>query len=330
MSKRIVTALFLASLLAGCDGNPFGNANLGAGADPGDDTGGGSIGGPGVGGGGTNTGTSPIDDDISVNVDAVSYDGTTLLMQVIGLDSTGSAGLVPFQPYNALNVPGYQAYRVQEDALDRMFVALAAQSQDGATRAVAVADGGQNQFYYGGAYYERTGAFDAPAIGSGPGAGQVSYAGDYAGVTNVGVPGNPDAIPVAPGTPPAILPSQPARVTGDIFLNVNFQDNLVNGTIYNRIITDVGFSLDDVILIPTAIRTDGTFSGTVEGEAPNENDVSGEYGGIFGGTDSSSVAGAVHLTEFDGILENEQEHGIFVLTECSLQVGSLICDQAAP
>ena len=329
MSQRILTALLLATLLGGCDGNPFANANLAGGVDGGDSDGG-SIGGPGVGGGGTNTGTTPIDDDISVNVEAVSYTGSTLLMQVDGLDSTGASGLVPFQPYNALNVPGYQAYRVQEDALDRMFVALAAQSQDGATRAVAVADGGQFQHYFGGAYYERTGGFDAPAIGTGPGAGQVSYAGDYAGVTNLGVPGNPDALPVTPGTSPSVIPRQPARVSGDVLLNVNFQDNVVNGTIYNRVIVDVGFSLDDVILIPADILADGTFHGTVEGEAPDESDVAGEYGGIFGGTDSSSVAGAVHLTEFEGDFDAEQEHGIFVLTECSLQVGNPICDQVAP
>lgn len=311
MSQRFVTVLLLSTLLAGCDGNPFGT--VGSGTTPGT-------------GGGTSTSTIP--GSLSVNVKAVAYDGTNLAMQIEGLDSTPT--VVPFTRYGALDVPGYKAYKVQEDALDRMFVALAAESQDGATRAVAVADGGQFQRYYGGGYYERDGAFDRPSIGTGPGAGQVSYAGNYAGVTNVGVPGNPDALPVLPGTNPAVIPDQPARVTGDIFMNVNFEDNLVNGTIYNRVITDIGFALDDVVLIPTGISDTGTFEGTVEGEAPNEGDVTGTYGGIFGGTNSSSVAGIVHLTAFEGSFDNEQEHGVFVLTECSLQPVGGICDQTAP
>lgn len=311
MSQRITSVLLLTLLLAGCGGNPL-------------------IDGGGGGGGGGGTDTSDIPAALAVDVKAVAYDGTTLTMEVTGLDSTSGTALVPFARYAGLDVPGYQAFKVQEDALDRMFVALAAESQDGATRAVAVADGGQFQRYYGGGFYERDGAFDAPTIGAGPGAGQVSYAGNYGAITNMGVAGNPDALPVAPGTDPALIPRQPARVEGEIFLNVNFQDNLVNGTIYNRVITDAGFALDDVILLPATITATGTFDGTAEGTAPNEGDVTGTYGGIFGGTNSSSVAGVVHLTAFEGIFENEQEHGVFVLTQCGLAGDDPVCDQVAP
>lgn len=313
MSQRSILFLALAGFLSACGGNPFGNA--------GEDGSGGDSGG---GGGGS---AATIPESLRGHVNEVAYNGVTLRIDMDGLDSTPV--MVTFERYAGLDVPGYQAFKVQEDALDRMFVALAAESQDGSTRAVAVADGGQFQRYFGGGYYERDGGFDRPTIGTGPGAGQVSYAGDYAAVTNVGAPGG-DLIPPAPGTDPALLPEQPARVTGDIFLNVNFSDNQVNGTIYNRVIVDSGFSLDDVILIPTTIATNGTFSGTVEGDAPNEGDASGTYGGIFGGTDSASVAGVVHLTSFDSGFVNEQEHGVFVLTQCGRPGDSAVCDQVAP
>lgn len=307
MTRRILSSLLCAGLLAGCGGNPFLTED-----DPGTDTGG---------------GTTDIPEALRTNVNDVQYDGLTLQIAMDGLDSTPT--MVTFDRYAALDVPGYQAFKVQEDALDRMFVALAAESQDGATRAVAVADGGQFQRYFGGGFYERDGAYDKPDIGPGPGAGQVSYAGNYAGVTNVNGTGA-DLIPPAPGTDPALLPDQPARVTGDIFMNVNFSDNQVNGTIYNRVIVDSGFSLLDVILLPTTIATNGTFQGDVEGPTPNEAVVTGNYGGIFGGTNSSSVAGVVHLTAFDAGLEREQEHGVFVLTQCGLPGDAAICSQVSP
>lgn len=316
MLQRPLLSLALLGFLAACGGsNPF--TPIGGEDDPGDDG--------GTGGGG---GTSPVvPEALSSNVNDVDYDGATLRIDMDGLDSTPD--MVTFERYAKLDVPGYEAFIMQEDALDRMFVALAAESQDGATRAVAVADGGQFQRYFGGGYYERDGAFDRPDIGTGPGAGQVSYAGNYAGVTNVNAPGA-DLIAPDPGTDPSLLPDQPARVTGDIFLNVNFSDNQVNGSIYNRVIVDRSFTLDDVILLPTTIATDGTFAGTVEGPAPDEGDVTGNYGGIFGGTESSSVAGVVYLTAFEADFENEQEHGVFVLTQCGLPGDAAICDQVAP
>ena len=125
-------------------------------------------------------------------------------------------------------------------------------------------------------------------------------------------------------------PRQPARVTGDIFLNANFSDNLVNGSIYNRVLTEAGLSLEDVILVPTEIATNGTFTGTAEAPRGSDEGVAGTYGGIFGGTSASSVAGLVHLTEFSSAIENEQEHGVFVLTQCGMP-GSVaaICNSVA-
>lgn len=318
MTYRFPAALALTVLLAGCGGNPFG-------ATDGD--------GDGTGGTGTNT----IPANLKVNVGGASYSdrGTastaddTLSLMIAGLDSTPTT--VQYVRDQTLDVPGYVAFKMQEDALDRMFIALAAESQDGSVRAVTAADGGQFQRYYGGGYYERTGAFDKPAIGTGPGAGQVSYAGAYAGVANGGAP-NTHTLPVPPGTDPSLVPDQPGRITGDIFLNANFADGemLVNGSIYNRVIADTGYALGDVILLPASIAEDGTFAGNVEGPQPNVGTVTGGYGGIFGGTDAASVAGLVHLTAFDDAFENEQEHGVFVLTQCGLPGDDPICAGVAP
>jgi hypothetical protein len=305
------SALWALILLAGCGGNPIDN----------DGTGGGG------GGGGTDV---PIPESLSRNVTGAAYDADaeTLELQISGLDTTPI--VATYERIPKLDLPGYQAFKVQEDALDRMFIALAAESQDGSVRAVTAADGGQFNRYFGGGYYERDGSFDRPTIGTGPQAGQVSYAGDYAGVTNVGAPGNPDVIPVPGGTDPSLIPEQPSRVSGDIFLNVNFADNLVNGSIYNRVLVDGKFQLADVVLLPTDITEDGTFEGTAEGPIPDEDEVAGTFGGVFGGTDSASVAGVVSLTEFESDAEEEQEHGVFVLTQCGLPGDAAICDTIAP
>jgi hypothetical protein len=302
------TALLAVVLLAACSGNPIDNGGTG-------------------GGGETDL---PIPVSLARNVTAAAYDADkeTLQLQLSGLDTTPITATYTRIP--KLDVPGYQAFKVQEDALDRMFIALAAESQDGSVRAVTAADGGQFNRYFGGGYYERDGGFDRPTIGTGPAAGQVSYAGDYAGVTNVGAPGNPDVIPVPPGTNPSVIPDQPARTSGDIFLNVNFAENLVNGSIFNRVIVDGGFRLANVVLLPTDIATDGTFLGTAEGQIPEEDEVAGTFGGIFGGTDSAAVAGVVSLTKFEDDFEDEEEHGVFVLTQCGLPGDAAICDTVAP
>jgi hypothetical protein len=306
------TALLAVVLLAACSGNPIDN------------------GGTGGGGGGGGETDLPIPESLARNVTAAAYDADkeTLQLQISGLDTTPITAVYSRIP--KLDLPGYQAFKVQEDALDRMFIALAAESQDGSVRAVTAGDGGQFNKYFGGGYYERDGGFDRPTIGTGPAAGQVSYAGDYAGLTNIGVPGNPDAIPVPPGTDPAVIPRQPVRVEGDIFLNVNFAENLVNGSVYNRVLVEGGFQLTDIVLLPTDIAADGTFLGTVEGRIPNETEVDGTFGGVFGGTDSAAVAGVVSLTKFEDDFDNEEEHGVFVLTQCGLAGDAAICDDVAP
>lgn len=289
------------------------------------------VGPAGDGGGGGSGGTDAITvpDALKVNLTDVDFNGTTMKVTIASLDSTPTQ--VTYDRDTRLDVPGYTAYRMQEDSLDRIFVALGAISDDGSVAAVTVGDGGQFNRYFAGGSYSREGSFDAPTIGTGPAAGQVSYAGSYAAVTNVAAPrdgGSDDvAIPITGSADSTLVPGQPSRVTGDIFLNANFSDNSVNGSIYNRQLVDYGLTLADVILVPADIASDGTFSGGAE--YTDQTNI-GSYGGVFGGVDAHSVAGLVHLTEFDQTLENEQEHGVFVLTQCGADNTLPVCSNVAP
>ncbi|WP_076483699.1 hypothetical protein [Rhodobacter aestuarii] len=288
-----------------------------------------------AGGSGTETGTddgttetSTIPDTLAVNLKSVSFDGTNLQVTIDSLDSTPVS--VTYLRDSRLDLSGYTAFRMQEDALDRLFVALGAVSTDGSVQAVTVGDGGQFNTYFAGGAYDRSGTFDRPTGDGTAGSGQVSYAGSYVAVTNMGAPrdGGADdvALPITAGTDTSLTPRQPVRVQGDIFLNANFSDNSINGAIYNRQLVDTNYALVDVILVPGTINDDGTFEGVAEYDtrAPI-----GTYGGIFGGTDAHSVAGLVHLTEFDTTIDNEQEHGVFVLTQCGPDNTLPVCTNVA-
>ena len=158
----------------------------------------------------------------------------------------------------------------------------------------------------------------------------MSYAGRYAAVQNIDQPGNPDVLPPDPGTDPDLLPSQPRRVQGEILLNADFTDNRVNGAITNRRVVGGG-RLDTVFLRGADITANGTFEGEVSAINTDAEQITGSYGGVFGGNNAASVAGLVHLTAFDDDIDLEQEHGVFVLTQCG-QPGAAqgICDQVDP
>ncbi|MGY3439264.1 MULTISPECIES: hypothetical protein [unclassified Marinovum] len=343
--KRIIASLMVAATLGACVGstgkdNPFQE-------DPEDSTGtgdGSTDGTGGTGGGSVGDGVADpagtVPDELSVNLADVSTPGgNTITVAIQSLDGTPLQNT--FTRNAALDTGGYLAYSAQEDALDRMFVALAATSFDNSVMAGVASDGGQFNRYFGGGFYERNGNFTPPEIGNGPGEGQVSYAGRYAAVTNIGTVNGDGLIDVPPNPDPNVslpdLPREPYRVEGTIFLNANFVDNAVNGEISDRLLINADgggtTALEDVTLIVAPIDANGEFYGDAEiaDDAPNNPGATvGNYGGIFGGDGASSVAGLVRLAGHIDSVDNEIEHGVFVLTQCSQPGDSPICDIVAP
>lgn len=280
--------------------------------------------------------TRTINEALAANVSRVSSPGAdTITVEIFALDGTPLT--TSFSRNATLDTAGYMAYTTQEDPLDRMFVALAAESLDGSVVGGVAIDGGQFNIFHGGGYYERNGGFNPPALGTGPGQGQVSYAGNYAGVTNLNTSAGANLLPIPPGVNPddlPDLPGEPSRVQGTIFLNANFADNAVNGEIYNRVLINPvnntsTVPLDDLALLVSEIDANGEFFGSVEPSGDVGN-VVGSYGGIFGGNGASSVAGIVAVSDHIDAVDNEQEYGVFVLTQCGLDGDAAICDIVAP
>lgn len=299
-------------------------------------------GGGGGGGGGGTPDPVAVPEVLSFNVDSITYDAVNdrLLVQIEDLDT--SPVVAAWERDARFDTAGYRAYAVQEDPLDRLFVGLAAQSADGTVTVGLAGDGGQFNKFYSGGTYSRTGTFTPPEGTSTPGSGQVSYAGTYAGLTNIPAPGT-GLLPIPPGTPPEVIPGQTARVEGNIFLNVNFDDNAVNGAIYDRVLIDYGFGLQSVILVEGAIAANGSFAGRTERWVADDPAMAGtgDFGGVFGGENAGNVGGIVALREiFYGEdvgdaeagdpIENGVERGMFLLRQCGLSGDSVICDGVLP
>jgi hypothetical protein len=269
-----------------------------------------------------------IPEEILFSINSVVWTpgANTIAISIDGLDTTPVVATWTADP--ARNIDGYTAYSIQEDELDRFYVALAAVSTDGAVRGVVAGDGGQFGKVFQGAYYERTGLYSAPdATQGGPANGQVSYAGKYAGLLNGGVPR-----PVTVGTDDSLIPSEPFRITGDGYIAANFATNTANGSIYNRIVVQDGLALGDLILVPNpgGIAENGTFTGDVENL---DKDGLGKYAGVFGGVGATSLAGGLVLTrvddEFGDRINDAEEFGVFVLNQCGTAGSPAICDQVA-
>lgn len=304
--KRYWLGVAMTTLLAACGGgtNPFAGTT------------GGSITPP----------TTTVPDEVAGDVLSVSFDSTqqTLTISGSGLDQTPFQSIYTRTP--ALDVPGYQAYTAQDSSLDRHFTAYA-RERDG-VYAVAAFSGPQFNYVIGGTHYGRAAneTYDPPEAT--PATGLVSYAGTYAGLLNrAGDGGN--LKPVTPGTSPSIIPAQAAEITGAIYLNADFADNVINGTVYNRVVVDENVSIADLDLELTSIASDGTFHGNVTQPPAQKR---GEYAGIFGGTDASAVAGTlkasqhIHQPGYD----NELEYGVFVLSKCGTANADPVCNQPVP
>ncbi len=256
------------------------------------------------------------------SVSSFTYDpvANTLTVSGLALDDTPFVAIYNRRP--DMDVPGYQAYTVQDSSLDRHVTAFV-QERDG-TRAMIAVSGPQFNAVFAGSSYNRDGAYTPPTVTTT--SGLVSYAGSYAGLLNATSGDGSDLHPVAPGTPPDILPTQAAEVTGNIFINADFADNVINGRIYNRVVADTAIRVENLDLTPTAIAVDGTFTG---GVGQGQSSV-GNYEGIFGGTDASAVAGTIFVTDHIASIANGEETGLFVLAQCGTANADPVCDQPVP
>jgi len=274
--------------------------------------------------GGTNTDfgmtTNPAPATVAGALQAVDYDADAGEL-VLTLNAVhGGERNVTYVRTAAVDTNGYQGYTLQRSPADRHYTALFGESADNELYAGVVADGGNNNRYFGGGVYGRQGLGVYSPYDHAPTEGEVQYRGDYAGVTNVANSGTQllDSSGLDPNLTP---PRQSDRVTGIILLNADFENLQMDAEISNRqLVDDLGGlnPLPDVILVPTAITAEGTFEGTVEYEGVVGSQI-GSYAGLFGGAGATSVAGVVYLEEFDGTtnrVTGEEEYGVFIMTRC--------------
>lgn len=261
----------------------------------------------------------------SGDVGTASFDADagTLTVQ-IALD--GNDILQEYAPDGTLG--GYARFTIQDDPLDREFKGFAAETDNGDLQAVVVLDGGQFNRFFGGGAVQQTGYTAAPA-------GLASFAGGYVGLTNVG-----SLLATGNGADLSLVPGSTTQITGEVFLNVDFTDGYVNGSIYDRVYDPESVTpidLQTIILTATDFGEDGQFSGAVE-LLDLEN--VGTYEGAFGGEEASSIAGVISLGDgfledatingnptlvFDDV-ENETEFGLFLNERC--QAGNAGCFDA--
>lgn len=263
--------------------------------------------------------------DLAGDVDSISYNAATQTLTVSGqsLDNTPYEATYVRTP--ALDRAGYEAYTSQESSLGRHHTAYVLE-RDGARGAIVMAGGQFGHVFYG-SNYSRDGGFDAPPTAQ-PG-GIVQYAGRYVGLLN-GPGDGGDLLPVAPGTPPEVLPSQAAETTGSILIAADFSDAITEGIVYDRSAPDYPtLTLDDLELAPADIdMASGTFEGPVEQNGGSAT--VGTWGGIFSGQDSSAVAGTVYSEGHIENVNNEFEIGLFVLAQCGTANADPICNQPSP
>ncbi|MDT8327331.1 MAG: thymidylate synthase [Roseovarius sp.] len=343
--KYLVASLAAAALLGGCGSgsNPFEGEPA---ADTG--TGTGTVTDPDA----PITATTPVTvpAGLAGNVTSVSFDPTTETVLIEGLNLDEVPVTATYRRRPGLDQPGYLAFTAQDDPLDRHFTAYVAQSNNsGSVRAGTVGSPGPRNRFFGGAFFERDGDYTPPDVT--PTTGLVSYAGTYVGVTNQGTVAGADLREFPTNQSEELRIPQARTVTGEVFLNADFADNSVEGNIVRRKLVEVERSgglaplleeeLPSLVLVASQITANGTFNGTVEydirdprsgTDVPTSN---GAYGGVFGGPNADGVAGAINLTNFDGVentlgLENELETGIFVLDQCGQAVSSPICTSVNP
>jgi len=294
--------LALGISLAGCGSGP---APFGGTTTETDGTGGGTAG--------------VIPAELAGTVDSFTYDPVNQTLSIQGVEGDTNAVNGAYRRRPGLDRGGYEAYTAQ-DASNGRHSTVYVRDIDG-TRAAVAATGVQYQNLYAGGAYSNTSYTPRVQPGStDPDSGLVYYTGRYVGLLNVGDPTPEDVTPPNPGEDPSVTTEQASEVTGDMQITADFSTLNVDGIIYNRVLRDFAVPGDpttpapiaDIALEGTTIAADGTFIGVAE----QDNQPRGEYGGIFGGEGATAVAGIVHVENHIEGFTNEEEYGVFVLSEC--------------
>lgn len=272
-------------------------------------------------------GAGAIPEVLAADLNSFSYDPNNQTLTISGITLEDGPFEETYRRRPNLDRGDYEAYTAQDGSLDRHSTAYVRDIRG--TRAAIAVTGGQFSYYFAGGAYDNGGDFSAPVTSeSDQDGGLVSYAGTYVGLLNVSGSGE-DLIPVTPGTPGSFVPGQAAEVTGQILINASFSDGTVNGTITNRVVQDFNgtdgnpLQVEDLALAPAPIADDGTFFG----DTSVETQVRGEYGGIFGGTNATEVAGVVRAENHMADFNEEEEYGLFVLAQCGTAQADPVCDQ---
>lgn len=267
---------------------------------------------------------------------AVSYSGGVLRIDMGGIG--GAAGFATFAEQIGLKIlneagnTDYLAFTHQEAPDAPAFLAFVAANDRGSLIALAAADRGlADSHLAGGSYWSLT-DLTAPAAGS------FDYAGTYVGIV---VPGSRATI--ATGYPEVGDELEPWLTEGRILLTGDFgSPRVVSGRIQDRVLRDLSGRVIDAIIVDdldpmtpddpigTATLADlslnsamidvtGEFLGQVAFAAAPGTGI-GTYGGLFGGTGASDLAGVLWLTPIEG-QPGIFEYGAFNLPRCDLQTG---------
>ena len=311
MKNLMIGAVLCASLAACGDGNPFTGGDTPTGGDD------------------TDVNGAGIPAVLAQDLESFTYNPDSQTLTIRGVTAEDSPFEASYVRKPGLDRGGYQAYTQQDGSLDRHSTAFV-KDIDG-TRAGIAATGGQFTFFFVGGAYGNS-IYSAPvAPGSNLEGGLVQYAGNYVGVVNTAGSGE-DLLPVAPGTEASFLPAQIAEITGRILITASFSDSSVAGVITERVIQDPASNLfapvpvPDIELSPTTIAANGTFLGDVT----QDLDEKGTYGGIFGGTGATEVAGILTAEDHDLGDVASIENGVFVLGACGTAAQDPVCDQPVP
>ncbi len=295
MVSRALPAMVLALFCAGCGGNPF-NKEEDPGADGGAaDTSAGAVYGKDMNSQLTMNSMVYDADSNQIVVNNLPFDGATAPNGQAIYTQTGSLPGSPFNRYE--NVAGADSY-----------YAVFRRSDSGAVEAGAFATTSYVDFGYGGAAAKRNTAGVTL-----PGSGEYTFTGDYAAVR---------VFDAASGI------NAPQYVTGTTRIDVDFGDfdtvGAIIGTVANREVFDVnGTSLgvmDDYVAL--SLGTGDPTTGRIDGGGASLREIAGagliatgDWSGVFGGTNGTEIAGIVVLegaVDDVGGTGNMRETGVLI------------------